>query len=455
MNSDNKSSLKENKMGVMQMFPLIVNISFPMMCSMLVQALYNIVDSIFVSRLGENALTAVSIAFPVQSLMLAFAIGTAVGTNALLSTRLGQGRKKEVSATAMNGLLLAFATTLLFILLGALFIRPYLTTQTNNQEIIGFTIDYLKVIMFGGFGCFGVVMSERLLQSTGKTVFSMLAQMAGAITNIILDPIMIFGLFGFPRLEMAGAALATVIGQFVGLGVSLFCNINFNKEIQFSLKGLKPDFAIIKQVYAVGVPTILQNSLMSCTTYLMNLILSTFSTTAMAIYGVYFKLNSFIFMPVFGLQNGLVPIIAYNYGAAKKDRVKSAIKIATLISLVLMTLGVVIFETVPDKLLLIFNASSDMLSIGNIALRIIATSFIFAAVGITFDSAFQALSAANYAAIHTIMRQIVMLLPAAFLLSKLGDINKVWFAFPIAETVSFVVALVFMARVLKRRLGKL
>lgn len=445
----------ENKMGTMPMLPLIVNISLPMMLSMLVQSLYNVVDSVFVARLSENALTAVSLAFPVQSLMIAFAISSAVGVNALLSTRLGEGKGEEVSAAAMNGLFLAVCLTVIFIFLGIFFINPYFSTQTQDPVIMKYGVDYLHIILLGGFGCFGVIMSERLLQSTGKTVYSMIAQMTGAVTNIILDPIMIFGLLGFPRMETAGAALATIIGQIVGIATSLYFNLRRNGEIRFTLKGFRPSFAVIKQVYQVGLPTLLLNALMPVTTYLMNMILGAFSMTAVAVYGVYFKLNSFVFMPVFGLNNGLVPIIAYNYGAKKVERVKSAIKIGVGISLCVMTAGTLLFELCPEFLLSLFSATPRMLSIGVKAMRIIAISFIAAAVGITFDSAFQALNAAMYAAIHAVLRQIVVLLPSAYLLSLSGDVNNVWFAFVIAEGVSFIAAVAFMKRAKRRRIDRM
>lgn len=443
---------KENKMGDMPMLPLILGMSVPMMLSMLVQALYNIVDSIFVAQLGEDALAAVSIAFPVQTFMLAFAVGTATGVNALLSMRLGQGNTKAVGKVAMNGFLLAIVMTVIFIILRVLFLEKYFETQTANANIISYGIAYLNVILLGGFGIFGVVMSERLLQSTGKTVYSMISQMAGAITNIILDPLMIFGIGIFPKWGMAGAAIATIIGQVVGFCVSLYFNLFRNKEIPFKIQAILPDFAIIKQVYAIGIPTILNNSLMSVTTYLMNRILGTFNSTAIAVYGAYFKLNSFIIMPIFGLNNALIPVVAYNYGALKKERVIHAIKLGVKISIVIMSIGTLIFEIFPKNLLFIFNASNAMLDIGIIAIRLLATTFLLAAVGITFDAAFQALNAATYAAWHTMLRQIIVLLPSAYLLSRLGNINLVWLAFPIAESVSVVVAIIFMARVNRRRI---
>lgn len=454
-NKNNTAEVGENKMGVMPMLPLIINMSVPMMLSMFVQSLYNVVDSVFVARLGESALTAVSLSFPVQSLMIAFAVSSALGVNALLSTRLGEKKTDEVSAAAMNGLFIAACLTVLFIFLGLFFVRPYFATQTKDAVIMKYGTDYLNIILLGSFGCFGVIMFERLLQSTGKTFYSMIAQISGAVTNIILDPIMIFGLFGFPRMETAGAALATIIGQFVGIVVAGAFNLCKNSEICFTLRGFRPNFAVIAQVYKVGLPTLLLNALMPVTTYLMNMILGAFSMTAVAVYGVYFKLNSFIFMPVFGLNNGLVPIIAYNYGARKKDRVIQAIKIGVSISLCIMALGTALFEIFPAWLLSLFAATDNMLSIGIPAMRTIAVSFILAAVGITFDSAFQALNAAMYAAIHAILRQLVVLLPSAYLLSRLGDVNKVWYSFVIAEAVSFIAAITFMKRANRRRIEKI
>ncbi len=445
----------ENKMGVMPVGKLLVQISLPMMISMLVQALYNIVDSIFVAQISENALTAVSLAFPIQNLMFSTIIGTGVGINSLLSMRLGQKDQEAVDRTAMNGILLAAISFVVFLIVGLTVPRPYFESQTDNQEIIEYGVTYLTICMVMSFGVFGSITFERLLQSTGRTVLSMASQLTGAITNCILDPILIFGLLGAPRLGIAGAAWATVIGQIAAGIVSLILNLTKNKEIKFELKGLLPSGKIIWDIYKVGIPSILLGSIGSFLTYLLNLILGSFSTTAIAVYGVYFKLQSFIFMPVFGLNNGIVPIVAYNYGAKHKDRILRAIKLCAIGAFTIMMIGLAIFEFLPRVLLGMFNASEEMMRIGVPALRIIALHFPVAALSITFISVFQAMGRGLFSMITSFVRQIIVLLPAAYLLSLTGSINNIWWAFIMAETASLTCCVIGFRNVYKTQISTL
>ena len=453
--SENTNIQTENKMGVMPVGKLLIQMALPMMISMLVQALYNIVDSIFVGYISENALTAVSLAFPIQNLMIAVATGTGVGINALLSMRLGQKNQNAVNDTAMNGLFLSLCSTLLFIILGFTIPEVYFKSQTTDLEIIDYGVKYLRVCLIGSFGLFSGITFERLLQATGQTVNSMIAQLAGAITNIVLDPIMIFGLLGCPALGITGAALATVVGQFVTLFVSTYLNFKKNKEIVFNFKTFKPSKSVIAEIYRVGIPSILLASIGSVMTYLMNLILGAFTMTAVAVFGVYFKLNSFIFMPVFGMNNALVPIIAYNYGARNRKRITGTLKRGVIIILCIMTFGTILFELFPEFLLGLFNASPEMLEIGIPALRIIAIHFPVAAICIIFMSCFQALGMGITSMIVSFVRQLVVLLPVAYLLSLTGVLSSVWWCFPIAELSALILSSFFMIKVFKVKLKDL
>ncbi len=450
-----QAAASENKMGTMPLGKLLIQISLPMMISMLVQALYNIVDSIFVAQISENALTAVSLAFPIQNFMISAAVGTGVGINALLSMRLGQQNKKAVSDTALNGIFVFILTCIVFVVLGIFAPRIYFESQTKDPEIIEYGVQYLSICMIVSFGLFGAILFERLLQSTGRTVLSMISQLAGAITNIIFDPLLIFGLAGFPKLGIAGAAWATVLGQIVGFVISFILNLTRNKEISFKDPGFRPNKTIIADIYKVGVPSILLGSIGSVLTYLINLILGSFTTTAIAVYGVYFKLQSFIFMPVFGLNNGIVPIVAYNYGAKRKDRIMKAIKLCAFAAFVIMTAGLLIFELFPRQLLAMFNASEEMLSIGIPALRRIAIHFPIAALCITLISVFQALGKGLMSMIVSFVRQIIVLLPAAYLLSLTGDVNNIWWSFIIAEGASLVASLIGMRSVYNKEIKNL
>lgn len=445
----------ENKMGTMPVGKLLIQISLPIMISMFVQALYNIVDSIFVAKLSTDALTAVSLAFPIQNLMISAGVGTGVGINALLSMRLGQKNYKAVTQTALNGIFLVIITIVLFIILGIIIPHAYLKSQTSNMQIVELGTDYLEICMIFCFGLFLAITFERLLQSTGRTVLSMISQLAGAITNIILDPVMIFGLLGFPAMGIKGAAWATVIGQITGALISIILNIKINKEINFNPKGFKPQSKIIIDIYKVGIPSILLGSIGSVLTYLLNLILGAFSTVAIAVYGVYFKLQSFVFMPVFGLNNGIVPIVAYNFGAKYKKRIIDSIKMCALVALIIMGVGTLIFEVFPTQLLAMFSPNEEMLEIGIPALRIIAIHFPIAAIGITFTSVFQAFGRGFLSMCVSFIRQIFALLPSAWLLSLTGNINNIWWAFVIAELFSLLACIFAMKNVYKTQIKQL
>ena len=447
-----KPEPKENKMGIMPIYRLIISMSIPMMISMLIQALYNIVDAMYVSQLGENALTAVSLAFPVQNLMIAAGTGTGVGVNSLLSRSLGEKNKDRVDKTAINGIFLIFLSSILFFLSGIFFARTFFESQTNIMEIIEYGNDYLSIVTMFSFFAMGQVIFGRLLQSTGKTFYSMISQAFGAIVNIILDPIMIFGLFGFPRLEVAGAAIATVIGQAMAMTLAIIFNITLNKEIAFRLKGFRPDGEIIKKIYIVGIPTIIMISIGSIMTYGINRILLSFTPTATAVFGAYFKLQSFVFMPIFGLNNGVVPIVSYNYGARKKQRIIETIKLSIKYAVSIMLVGFVIFQLFPEKLLSIFNASPDMIEIGVPALRIISLSFIFAGFCIVSGSIFQGLGSGIPSMTVSLARQLAALLPLAYLLSRIGGLKAVWWAFPLAEIVAVILISIFLKYFYEKRI---
>lgn len=443
---------KENKMGVMPVNKLLLNMSLPMMVSMLVQALYNIVDSIFVAKLSENALTAVSLAFPIQTLLIALGTGTGVGVNSLLSKQLGERDLKQVSKTAMNGIFLAVLSYLAFVIVGIVGVRPFYASQVKDAdpEILTLGVQYLTIVCVCSFGLYAQLIFEKLLQSTGKTLYSMITQAVGAVTNIILDPILIFGLLGMPKLGVAGAAVATVIGQIVGGTLGLIFNIKVNKEITLSVKGFKPDGTTIGNIYKVGVPSIIMQAIGSVMTYGMNQILITFSSTATAVFGVYFKLQSFFFMPVFGLNNGLIPIVAFNYGAGKRSRVIKAVKCSLVYAFALLLVGFIVFETIPAVLLGMFEASDEMLAIGVPALRVIAVHFLIAWFCIIAGSVFQALGNGVYSLVVSVARQLVVLLPVAFILARLGGLQAVWWAFPIAELMSFCASSLFMILINKK-----
>lgn len=442
---------QENKMGVLPVGRLLVSMSVPIMLSMLVQALYNIVDSVFVSRISENALNAVSLAFPVQNLMIAVATGTGVGINALLSKSLGEKNYERANLAAANGVFLGVCSYGVFALLGLLFSRTFFLVQTDVAEIVEGGAAYVSVCTVCSFGIFLAIAFERLLQATGRTIYSMTTQMVGAVINIIFDPIFIFVL----DMGVAGAAWATVLGQVVGAALGIYFNVRKNPEISVRLKGFRPNGAIIRRIYAVGVPSIIMASIGSVMTFGLNKILIGFTTTATAVLGVYFKLQSFVFMPVFGLNNGMVPIVAYNFGARKPDRMLSTVKLAVVYATAIMAVGLAVFQLLPAALLGLFEASDYMLEIGSQALRIISLHFILAGFGIVSSSMFQALGHGMLSLVISLVRQLVVLLPAAWLLSLSGRLELVWWAFPLAELSSVTLCVLFHRYIYRREIAPL
>ena len=442
-------------MGTMSINPLLVKLSVPMMVSMLVQALYNVVDSIFVSHVSESALTAVSLAFSLQNVMIAVGVGTGVGVNALLSKSLGEKDQYRANKTAENGIFLAFCSFAVFFVIGLTCMKPYFYAQTNDAEIAQQGIRYLTVCSVFSLGLFMQTMSEKLLAATGRTNLSMCSQLIGAIVNIVLDPIFIFGYCGEALSGTTGAAVATVIGQFCGAGAAIFFNLKKNPDIQLDWHGFRPSADAIKRIYIVGLPSIAMQCVGSVMTFLINKILMAFSATAVAVFGVYFKLQSFVFMPIFGMNNGMVPIISYNYGARRPDRVKKTIKLAMCYAEGIMLIGFLLFQFLPDKLLGLFSASEAMLAIGKPALRIICFHFLLAGMSIILSSTFQALGNGMFSLIVSICRQLVVLIPAAWLLSQTGNVNMVWWSFVIAELVSVVMSFALFAQLNKKIIAPL
>ncbi len=446
---------RQNKMGTMPVPQLLLTMSLPMIISMLVQALYNVVDSMFVSQINENALTAVSLAFPVQNLMIAVASGTGVGVNALLSRSLGEKNYSQANKAANNCILLTALSYLVFALVGIFGSRLFFAAQTSDPQIVSYGFQYMSIICIFSFGLFFQVSMERLLQSTGLTFYTMITQGTGAIINIIFDPILIFGMFGFPKLGVAGAAAATVFGQIVAMCLGIYFNFRKNPEIKLSLNRMRFHGPTVKSIYMVGVPSILMMSIGSVMTFGMNKILLVFSSTAAAVFGVYFKLQSFFFMPVFGLNNGMVPIVAFNYGARDKKRILHTVRLSCIAAFVLMICGLITFNLIPDVLLGLFNASEDMLSIGCKALRTISLSYIFAGFCIVLGSVFQALGNGIYSLIVSVCRQLCVLLPAAWILAKVFGLDAVWWSFPIAEIASITVTLILFRRIYKNKIQPL
>lgn len=442
----------ENKMGVMPVNRLLFSMSLPMILSMLVQALYNIVDSIFVAQIGETALAAVSLAFPVQNLIIAVSVGTGVGVNALLSRSLGEKNQENANLAAVNGIFVFFLSYLLFAVFGLFFARMYFTVQTSNPEIIEQGTIYLSVCSIFSFGIFLEIALERIMQSTGRTIYNMITQGLGAIINIILDPILIFGLFGFPRMGILGAAVATVIGQIIAMLLLLYFNIRKNSDVNLNMRRFRPDTAIIAEIYRVGLPSIIMQSISSVMTFGVNKILLLFSETAVSVFGIYFKLQSFIFMPVFGLNNAMVPIVAYNYGAARKDRIMKTIRSSVTAAVAIMLAGLAIFQIFPEQLLYLFDASEHMMGIGVPALRIISLSFLFAGYCIVIGSVFQALGNGVYSLITSAARQLVCILPAAWLFASVFGLHAVWYAFPLAEIISVVLTTLLFRRIYRKKI---
>lgn len=442
--------MQENKMGTMPVGKLLISMSLPVMISMFVQAMYNIVDSIFVAHYSENALTAVSLAFPVQNLIIAVGVGTGVGINSLLSRRLGEKNYEDANATAENGIFLAVLNWIVFAILGALLSETFFRMFTGNEEIVEMGTQYLQICTIFSFGLFMQLTVERIMQATGVTIYNMITQSIGAIINVILDPILIFGYFGMPRMGVTGAALATVLGQIIAMGLGFFFNHYKNHDVHLHIRSFRPNGRIISEIYKVGVPSIVMQSISTLMTVGMNKILLMFTETAVSVFGIYFKLQSFIFMPLFGLNNGLIPIVAYNFGARRKSRILHAIRDAILYALGIMTLGTVAFQLFPRQLLALFNASDAMVVIGIPALRIISICFVGAGVAIVLSSVFQAVGNGVLSLLMAVTRQLIFILPLAYFLAKFFGLHAVWYSFVLAEVAAVVMAL-FMFRSVYRQ----
>lgn len=450
---------KENKMGTMSEGKLLLSMSLPLMISMIIQALYNIVDSIFVAQFSQDALTGVTVAFPMQNLMIAVGSGTGVGISAFLSKSLGEGKRELASKVAKTGLLLAGFSWVLFTLIGIFLVKPFIASQTTSQAVIDYGTEYLTLCSVLSFGLFFQMTLERLLQSTGKTLFTMITQATGAVINIILDPVFIFGYFGMPEMGIAGAAVATVIGQTVAATIGIIFNLKINRELDFSFKSFRIDWGIIRRIYAVGIPSIVMMAISSIMTFAMNKLLDGFSTVATNVFGIYFKLQSFAVMPVVGLNNGMVPIISYNYGAKRKDRIMKTIRYSIIFALSITIACMLIFQFFPEQLLLMFategESNTALLEMGVPALRIISLNFIFAGFCIVSGSVFQALGNGFLSLIVSVARQLVVLVPAAYILAHFGGINAVWWSFPLAECMSVVCSAIFLVIAYKKIISRI
>lgn len=444
----------ENKMGTMPEGRLIVTMSFPIMLSMLVQALYNIVDSAFVARISEDALTAVSLAFPVQLLMIAVATGAGVGVNALLSRRLGQKKQAEADAVAVNGIFLSICFWLVFAVLGLLFGRDFIALFTDVPAVVDMGAGYVTVVTTASCGVFLLFVAERLMQATGNTVYHMVTQLIGALLNCVLDPILIFGLFGCPALGTTGAALATDLSQITAMSIGFFINVRFNRDVRIHVRGFRPDVRILAEIVRIGLPAALQQSLLSVLTVGLNRILMPFSQTAVGFYGVYYKLQNFLFMPVYGLNNALIPMIGFNYGAKNRRRIERITRYALLLALGIMAAGTLLFEALPVPLLRLFDASDAMLALGVPAIRIISASFCLAGISVILSGCMQGLGRGSESLIVALLRQLVLLLPAAVLLSHVS-LSALWLAFPLAEACGLAAAVLLHRRVCRRLLSGL
>ncbi len=457
--TETKEISQENKMGVMPEGKLLLSMSLPIMISMIIQALYNIVDSIFVAQISQDALTGVTVAFPMQNLMIAVGSGTGVGISAYLSKSLGEKKHELASKVAKTGLLLAGFSWIVFLLMGVFFAEPFIASQTSSQAVIDYGSEYLFLCSVMSFGLFGQMTLERLLQSTGKTIFTMITQATGAVVNIILDPVLIFGYFGLPAMGIAGAAIATVIGQTIAAMLGIIFNLKINKELDFSFRGFRVDFSIIKRIYAVGIPSIVMMAISSVMTFAMNKLLDSFSTVATNVFGIYFRLQSFAVMPVVGLNNGMVPIISYNYGARRKDRIMKTIKYSITFALCITIGCMLIFQFFPEQLLLMFategQSNAELLEMGVPALRTISLNFIFAGFCIVSGSVFQALGNGVLSLIVSVARQLVVLVPAAYILAHFGGISALWWSFPLAECMSVACSAVFLVYIYKKIISKI
>lgn len=444
----------ENKMGTMPEGRLILTMSFPIMLSMLVQALYNIVDSAFVARISEDALTAVTLAFPVQLLMIAVATGTGVGINALLSRRLGEKKQQEADAVPSNGIFLSVCFWVLFAVLGLLFGRPFISLFTAVPAVADMGTDYVTVVSVASCGVFLLFTAERLMQATGNTVYHMITQLIGAVLNCVLDPIMIFGLLGCPALGTTGAALATVLSQIIAMAIGFFINVKFNHDVHIRLRGFRPDGRILREIVRIGLPAAMQQSLMSVLTVGFNRILMPFSQTAVGFYGIYYKLQNFLFMPIYGLNNALIPMIGYNYGAKNRRRIERITRYAMLLGLGIMATGTLLFEALPVPLLRLFDASETMLAIGIPGIRIISTSFCLAGISLILSGCMQGLGRGSESLFVALLRQLIVILPLAALLARYS-LSAVWLSFPLAEAAGLLAAALLYHRVHRQLLSGL
>ena len=447
--------MEENKMGIMEMKKLILTMSFPIMISMLIQALYNIVDSMFVARVSQDALAAVSLCYPIQMIIIAVACGTGVGINALLSRFLGEKHFDKANNVAIHGIILSIINWLIFVIIGLFFSRQFLTLFSQDETIISMGVSYMQICTIFSFGVFIQITYERIMQSTGNTIYNMIIQGIGAIINIILDPIFIFGYFGLPAMGVTGAAIATVIGQIIGMLVGVIITQVKIKEVDLSLKHWHIDFSLIKKIYAIAFPAILMQSIMSFMTVFMNMILASFSEIAVSVFSVYFKLQQFVFMAVLGMTNALVPIVAYNYGANKPDRIKQAIKFSLIISIIIMIIGTIVFQLFPEQLLFLFDAKSNMLEIGIHALKIISLSFVFAGISVVLCSIFQALAKAVDSLIITLLRQLILLVPLTAFMAYSYGLNYAWWAFVITEVICMILSFIFLIKINKQVIIKM
>lgn len=450
-----KETLQENKMGVMPVGKLLVNMALPMIISMLVQALYNIVDSVYVSQVSESAVTALSLAFPVQNMQIGFAVGVGVGVNALLSQSLGRKDQESVNWAAGQGVFLALVATGLFMLFGFFGVRPYYTMQSTVAETVEGGIAYTSICCIFTVGIFIQVLCERLLQATGRAMQTMILQGTGAIINIILDPVFIHGWWGMPRMGVAGAAVATVIGQCTGAVLGIYLNLRHNPEVQLHVKFMKPNWKVIAPILEVGIPSVVMNGIGSVMNFGMNQILQGFNEVATGVFGIYYKLQSLFFMPLFGINNATISILAYNYGARKPKRIVHTLKLATAVAVCIMLVGLAVFQLFPQALLGIFNPTEEFLAIGVKALRILCLPFPVAAICISLGASFQALGKGSYSTVVSLCRQLIVLLPAAYLLSLTGDVNNVWWSFPIAEVMSALVTGLLFAKLYRQKVRPL
>jgi len=455
MQSKGEDVLEENKMGVMPVGKLLVNMALPMIISMLVQAFYNIVDSVYVSQVSESAVTALSLAFPVQNMQIGFAVGVGVGVNALLSQSLGRKDQESVNWAAGQGVFLALVATALFMLFGFFGVRPYYTMQSTVAETVEGGIAYTSICCIFTVGVFIQVLCERLLQATGRAMQTMILQGTGAIINIILDPVFIHGWWGMPKMGVAGAAVATVIGQCTGAVLGIYLNLRHNPEVQLHVKFMKPNWKVIAPILEVGIPSVVMNGIGSVMNFGMNQILQGFNEVATGVFGIYYKLQSLFFMPLFGINNATISILAYNYGARKPKRIVHTLKLATAVAVCIMLVGLAVFQLFPQALLGIFNPTEEFLAIGVKALRILCLPFPVAAICISLGASFQALGKGSYSTIVSLCRQLIVLLPAAYLLSLTGDVNNVWWSFPIAEVMSALVTGLLFAKLYRQKVKPL